>query len=171
MIGSFCFLPVSCLRCQQIFSGKKYNKGPKGRFRVSSMGLSLHLRSNACEGSCLQQYTQSYLSTEDFASSIVVAEQHAPVTQSSIPPSLIHPKTSAGKDTDGHVDSAIYFGRCESFCPEEGLENQEAYIYSTKTSLTSIWWKVDLPFCCLTACTELKEASQWPVFYQKVRCL
>ena len=47
-------------------------------------GTVLHLHSDACEGPCLQHYTRCCLSTKDFASPIVLAEQHAaPVIQSS----------------------------------------------------------------------------------------
>ena len=111
---------VACLYCHRIFSARKIYKGPKGRFRVSSGGLSLHLRTNCCEGLCRQHYKQRGHSTTDYCSSIVVVESPAPVIQPSIPSSLNHPETFAVQDTDAdHDDSALSFGDNDSVSPED----------------------------------------------------
>jgi hypothetical protein len=102
---------VSCLHCHSIFVAQKYFRGPRGRFRVSSRALALHLRSNRCEGPCLAYYLQRKLSTNDFASSLVTVEQQAPLIPSSSPlSSSLQPVGSAGYDASPADDFSF---QCE----------------------------------------------------------
>jgi hypothetical protein len=62
---------VSCLYCQRLFHGTKhFFRRMKGQFTVRSTGLSLHLRSNSCDGPCRRHYILHQISLKDFSSSL-----------------------------------------------------------------------------------------------------
>jgi hypothetical protein len=92
---------VSCLNCNGLFDGIKRFKGRRGRFEVKSRGLTLHFRSNSCDGPCVRYYTGHKMSLVEFSSSLLlVGGQQATATPRLSPLSMPHYEDCSEHDAE-----------------------------------------------------------------------
>jgi hypothetical protein len=72
-LGSAATVQLICLHCKSEFSGRKKPVGNRSRntFIVKSIGLSLHLRANNCQGLCRKFYKDHNHDINNFFSSVL----------------------------------------------------------------------------------------------------